>query len=371
MRDSNVGASPRVLRPALGWSPITTYAVQMGLTALIPFAFGWSILRGAFARTAEIQELAAWLGTEERARSTLRGALADTLGDPSLELVFWMSDRGAFVDADGRQLAPPVVGPRRGVSEVELAGQRVGAITYDPEAIGDRHLVRTAGQVVALAVDRERLTAELLANQAALHESRRRIVDAADRERRRVERNLHDGAQQHMTAVVMSLRMIEERLEGTDRAACVLVGAAAGELERAMRELRELARGLHPALLTDVGLSGALESLAERSPIPVHLWARLDGGLTEAVGVGAYYVVAEALANAARHSNATEVDVRAVVDDGVLGVEVVDDGGGGASPGRGSGLEGLADRVDSLGGRLRITSPAGTWTTIVAELPCG
>jgi signal transduction histidine kinase len=366
-----VPLSAILVAPALDWSPVTEYVVQLSLAALIPVAFGWSIMRGGFARTAEVEELGAWLGVEERARATLRKALADTLGDPSLGLVFWVPDRSGYVDAEGRPAETPVADAHRSVSEIELAGKRVGAITFDPDAIGDPELVRTAGRVVAMAVDRERLTAELLANQEALRQSRQRIVEAGDRERRRVERNLHDGAQQRMMTVAMELRMIEAHLDGNDPETRSLVAEAVSDLEAAMRELRELARGLHPTLLADVGLDGALESLAERSAIPVRLSVRLHAGLPDPTMVGAYYVVAEALTNATRHSRASEVDVSAVVRDGRLRVEVIDDGVGGAVAAPGSGLEGLVDRIDSLGGHLSITSPAGAGTTIVAELPCG
>ncbi len=358
-----------VFAPAFDWSQITSYVIQLTVAALIPIAFGWSLMRGGFARTAEVEELGAWFGIEEHARPSLERALADTLGDPSLRLAFWVPDRGEYIDADGRPLATPVAEDNRGVSHIDLAGERVGAITYDVEAIGDRELVRAAGRVVAMAVDRERLTAQLRADHAALLRSRQRIVEAADRERRRVERNLHDGAQQQMLAVAMSLRMLETRMEGADPASRTMVTAAASELESAIRELRELARGLHPTLLGEVGLSGALESLAERSPIPVRLAVRLDGGISESTGVAAYYVVAEALTNAARHSNAERIDVRADRADSRLRIEVTDNGIGGATVAPGSGLEGLVDRVDSIGGRIWITSSAGC-TSVLAELPC-
>jgi signal transduction histidine kinase len=356
--------------PTFGWSIITTYVIQLVVAGLIPVAFGWSIMRGGFARTAEVEELGAWLGVEEHSRPTLERALADTLGDPSLRLAFWVPDRAEYVDADGRTLATAVAGGGRGMSQVDLAGERVGAIIYDVDAIGDRELVRTAGRVVATALDRERLTAQLRANHEALLRSRQRIVEAADRERRRVERNLHDGAQQQMLAVVMSLHMIETRMDGTQPTTKAMVTAAASDLESAIRELRELARGLHPTLLNEVGLSGALESLAERSPIPVRLAVGLNDGISEPTGVAAYYVVAEALTNAARYSSADRIDVRASQVDGRLRIEVTDDGIGGASPAPGSGLEGLVDRVDSLGGRIWITSSAGAGTTVLAELPC-
>jgi signal transduction histidine kinase len=183
-----------------------------------------------------------------------------------------------------------------------------------------------------------------------------------------VERNLHDGAQQQLMSVALQLRLAQVRLDSGEPPAGAL-DAAARDLEHAMHELRELARGLHPSLLTDVGLGGALESLAERSPIPVQLLAPA-GELPGTTAVGAYYVVAEALTNAARHSRATQVDVRVEVRGSVLVVEVADDGVGGAVPASGSGLEGLFDRVDSLGGRLRVVSPAGVGTRVIAELPC-
>jgi signal transduction histidine kinase len=224
---------------------------------------------------------------------------------------------------------------------------------------------------VALGVDRERLTAHLRANHEALLRSRQRIVEAADKERRRVERNLHDGAQQQMLGVAMSLRVIETRMSGVDPSTRAMVTAAATELEGAIRELRELARGLHPTLLADVGLDGALESLAERSPIPVRLNVALGNGIAETTGVAAYYVVAEALTNAARHSKAERVEVRVDRVSDQLRIEVTDNGVGGASVAPGSGLEGLVDRVDSLGGRIWITSSAGAGTSVLAELPCG
>jgi signal transduction histidine kinase len=363
-----VPLSAVVLAPRLGWSPVELYVMQLTVCGLIPVAFGWSLLRGGFARTAELEELGAWLGDQERGHAALQRALADVLGDPSVDLVFWVPQRASYVDVHGRAVGTSVPDGGRAVSEVELAGTRVGAITYDVSAIDDPDVVRRAGQLVAIAVDRERLTAELLANQEKLRQSRLRIVEAGDRERRRVERNLHDGAQQHLLSVALQLRLAQVRLDGGEPAAGAL-DSAVEDLEHAMHELRELARGLHPSLLTDVGLGGALESLAERSPIPVQLSAPA-GDLPATTAVGAYYVVAEALTNAARHSSATQLDVRAEVHGDLLIVEVADDGVGGAVPASGSGLEGLGDRVDSLGGRLRIVSPAGVGTKVIAELPC-
>jgi len=359
-----------VVGPELGWSGITTFVVQWSLITLVPVAFGLSLLNGGFARTAEVEELGVWLGTDERGRSSLRDALARTLGDPSLALAFWVPDRGGYVDADGRPATLPSAGSGRSAVEIERSGQRVGAISFDSTLIAEPELARAAGRVVAIAVDRERLTAELRANEDALRQSRRRIVEAGDRERRRIERNIHDGAQQRMMSVALTLRMALDRAVSSCPEVSRLVGEAASDLDAAVRELRELAHGVHPALLMDVGLGGALESLAERSPIPVRLAVRVPRDLPEPILVGAYYVVAEALANAAKHSGAGQVVVDASLAGGLLRVEVTDDGSGRARARPGSGLEGLVDRVDSLGGSFRVSSSVGAGTALIAELPC-
>jgi signal transduction histidine kinase len=358
-----------VLAPLFGWSGVTTFLVQWTIVTLVPVAFGLSMLSGGFARTAEVEELGAWLGADERDRPSLRDALARTLGDPSLALAFWVPDRGGYVDADGRPTALPV-GSGRSAVEIERRGLRVGAFTYDSTLVAESELARAAGRVVGMAVDRERLTAELRANEDSLFQSRRRIVEAGDRERRRIERNLHDGAQQRMMSVALTLRVAEDRADASCPEVRRLLVEASSNLDAAVRELRELARGVHPALLMDVGLGGALESLAERSHIPVRLTVDVPGRLPEAILVGAYYVAAEALANAAKHSGAGQVVVDVRMADRILRVTVNDNGLGGAHAHPGSGLEGLVDRVESLGGSLRLSSAIGAGTSLVAELPC-
>jgi len=360
-----------VVGPLLNWTPITTFVVQVVLLALIPVAFGHSILRGGFARTAEINALGAWLGADEEGRPALRDALAFTLGDPSVELALSRPENSHYVDVDGSPIVLPPSTSKRGTVEIELSGRRVGAIGYDSTMIDQPELVRSAGRVVAIALDRDRLIADLRANQEALLESRRRIVEAADRERRRIERNLHDGAQQRLMGLALALRLAEARVGGDDTSVRALMAQASSELDGAMRDLRELARGLHPVLLADAGLGAALEALAERSPIPVTLSVRLHGDVPEPIQVGAYYVVAEALTNAAKHSGAGHVQVCADVVEGSFHVEVRDDGSGGACVQAGSGLEGLIDRVDSLGGHFQLTSPLAGGTQIIAEFPCG
>jgi PAS domain S-box-containing protein len=211
------------------------------------------------------------------------------------------------------------------------------------------------------------LAAQALANaeaRAQLAASRARIVQAGDAERRRLERNLHDGAQQRLVSLSLTLRLAAKR-HGDDP---MLLGAVE-ELSHALEELRELARGIHPAILTEYGLEPALRALADRSPLPVELDVELEDRLPQPVEAAAYYVAAEALTNVAKHAQATAVNVRVSRDDGRAVIEVADDGRGGADA-SGSGLRGLADRVEALAGRLAVTSTAGAGTTLRAEMPC-
>jgi signal transduction histidine kinase len=189
-------------------------------------------------------------------------------------------------------------------------------------------------------------------------------------ERRRLERNLHDGAQQRLVALAIQLRMLERRLDEPGKAKPLLHDAAE-ELEQALAELRELARGLHPAVLADRGLAPALETLAARAPLPVVVEGVPKVRLGEPVEAAVYFVVAESLTNAVKHAGASELQVRMVTAGGELRVEISDDGRGGADPGAGTGLRGLADRVEALGGRLALDSPPGEGTVVCAALPLG
>jgi PAS domain S-box-containing protein len=214
-----------------------------------------------------------------------------------------------------------------------------------------------------------RLNAELHARLEDLAASRARIVTAGDVERRRLERNLHDGAQQRLVALSLTLRLVRARLDSDPDAARAALAGADDELALALAELRELARGLHPAVLTDRGLRAAVETLASRAPVPVEIGEIPDGRLPEPVEAAAYYLIAEALTNVTKYAGASSVRVRVAATDSRVLVEVADDGVGGADPARGSGLRGLADRVEALGGSLEVLSPAGAGTSLRAEIP--
>jgi signal transduction histidine kinase len=199
--------------------------------------------------------------------------------------------------------------------------------------------------------------------------SRQRIVEAGDRERRRVERNLHDGAQQRLATLALSLAMLRDS-DDTDPATAMLIAQALAELKQAIAELRELARGIHPAILTEEGLPAAVESLADRSPLPVRVAADFNARLPEPAEIAAYFVVSESLANIAKYARASRARVELSRSNGILRVEVRDDGVGGADTARGSGLRGLADRISAMRGSFRVENPPGGGTRVLAEIPC-
>ena len=198
--------------------------------------------------------------------------------------------------------------------------------------------------------------------------SRARIVEAGDAARRRIERDLHDGAQQRLVSLALILGRLESRVEPNSAATGELEVARA-ELDAALEELRELARGIHPSILTDRGLEAALSAVVGRATVPIELDIDSCGTLPLAVQTTAYFVILEALTNASKHARSDRIDVRVAVGEGHAMVEVRDDGGGGVDPARGSGLSGLADRVSALGGTLEIESPVGAGTTIRARIP--
>jgi signal transduction histidine kinase len=345
-------------------------AVGTGVLALVPLAFLAALLRARLDRSAAVGDLVIRLGAE-RPRATLRDELARALDDPSLELAFWLHEPATYVDAHGRPVdLPDEWDPARAVTVVEREGVRVAAMIHDRSLCDDPALVHAVGAAAALTLENERLGAELHARLEELHASRARIVQAADAERRRLERNLHDGAQQRLVSLSLGLRLARARIRSDPDEAGRLLDAAADELTEALGELRELARGIHPAILTDRGLPAALEALASRAPVPVEVAETPAERLPPPVEAAAYYVILEAVTNAVKHADASAVRVSVDRRNGLARVDVLDDGVGGVDVGRGSGLRGLADRVEALDGRLHVTSPRGHGTTVVAELPC-
>ena len=333
----------------------TTGALVAALTALIGVAVVWQT-RGA------VGDLVVELDRIEP--GGVRDALARAIGDPTLELALWLPDRGVWTDEGGREITLPR-GPDRAVTPV---GGGLAAMIHDPVLVDQRPLLEAAGSAARLALENEQLQAELRLQLAELRESRARIVRAGDDERRRLERDLHDGAQQRLLGIGMALRLLRTRVDGNEEAAA-LVDEAETEAQSALRELRELARGIHPAILTDQGLDAAVRTLAERAPIPVEVSAPSER-LPPHVETAVYFVVAEALANVAKHARAGRGKVTIVRGAGCVTVEVEDDGVGGARLDGGSGLRGLVDRVGALDGRLLVDDRPGAGTRLRAEIPC-
>jgi signal transduction histidine kinase len=320
------------------------------------------LLRWPWER-AEVTDFVVELG--EARSGTLRDALARALGDPTLELGYWLPASGAYVDAAGHRLELPAAGSDRGATRVERDGQAVAVLLHDPAVLDDPGLVEAVAAAARLAASNARLQAEVRAQVSELQESRRRLVRAGDEERRRLEQRLREGAERRLVALEHVLELVSGN---TSRTRTAEIERARAQLARTLADLRDLAGGLHPRALAEKGLAAALASLARRSPVPVEL-AVLAGPLSAEVEAAAYFVCSEALANAAKYASASRVVVRVTADDRAALVEIVDDGVGGADPAQGSGLRGLADRVEALDGALRLESPPGDGTCLAAELP--
>jgi signal transduction histidine kinase len=371
--------------PLFGGDPLALFVAQATLVGLVPLAFAGALLRGGFAPTSGVQELSARLGADG-GRASLRDACADALGDPSVELALWTGERDGWTDPDGAPLALPDPRSGRGVVPVLAEGRRIGAIVYDATLIADAEPVRETARVIALALDRERLTAELIAGRERLRRSRARIAQTADAERRRIARDLHDGLQGRLVLLALRAGQLAQETGGADRAEAE---ALRREVDGALGALRELVHGVLPAALVERGLGAAAEELADRLPVPTTVRAD-DARFPEAVESAGWFVLAEALANAVKHARATRIEVLVQRTASGLRIEVTDDGLGIAgaaeaaatgtaeaeraspaarAPG-GSGLRGLADRVDVLGGTLAVRGRAGGGTRVVAEVPC-
>jgi signal transduction histidine kinase len=341
--------------------------VAFTLIGIAPILFLVGFLRARLARSA-VADLFVELRAEP-GPADLRDALARALRDPSLELVYWLPEFGTYADLDGGDVDLRRLGSGRAVTAIDQDGSHVAALLHDPALEEEPELLDAATAAAGIAFENARLHAELRARLEELKGSRARIVDAGQMERQRLERNLHDGAQQRLIALSLELGLLEEGLKGDSDATSRLVQARR-EISTSLEELRDVARGIHPAVVSGHGLEVALEQLTARGSVPVRLTLAIGHRLPERLEVAAYYLVSESLANIGKHANATSASVDvARLDDKVV-VEVVDDGVGGADTERGSGLRGLADRVEALGGRLRIWSPSGGGTRVRAEIPC-
>ena len=320
----------------------------------------------ALQRVADfLEDLRAGRAAPEEVEAVLR----QVLSDPWLELLFFLPESGLYVDAHGMPVSDIPDDARERVP-VERGGQPLGLVLHDPASPENPTLLRKVVAAAGLAIEIARLHVALRRQLAEVEASRSRIVAAGNEERRRLERDLHDGAQQRLVSIGLALRHAQHELSTSspERASRTLDGALA-EVALSIDELRELAHGLPPAQL-EAGLGPALRELARRVPVRVEVKApgeRFDRGLETA----AYFIACEAVTNAVKHADATRIVLSAERENGRLVVSVMDDGAGGATPTPGSGLSGLADRVAAHGGSLRIESDRGAGTTLIAELPCG
>jgi signal transduction histidine kinase len=330
-------------------APAVVWATACSL-ALVPLAFRAGLLRSRLARGG-LAELLRGIGT--MTAGDMQQALRRALGDSHLVLA-----------VEG---APSGAGPDRVITPVKRGGHQVAAIVHDAALEDDPELLEAAAAATAVALENRQLLSEAEQRLKELRESRERVITAGDVERRRLERNLHDGAQQRLVAISMQLRLLQLQL-GDDPSAAELLDRASSELAESLSELRELARGLHPAVL-EYGLPSALEALANRSAVPTAVTCDLPQRLPQPVELAAYFVAAEALTNVAKYAQASEATVRAWASDGCAKIEITDDGVGGANATLGSGLRGLADRVEALDGTLAVESQAGVGTIITAEIP--
>jgi signal transduction histidine kinase len=342
---------------------LATFAVA----GLAPLAFLAGLLDARLAK-AGVGELLVQL--QANPAPDLQELLARALRDPTLTLIYWLPQYGSWADQDGNSAALPGPDSGRQVTLVKQKDEPIAALVYDATLGDEPELVAAVSAAAGIALENGRLQAELRARLQELQGSRSRVVEAEQHERQRLERNLHDGAQQRLVALALELGLLAEQTN-RDPATQDRLKRARGEVALSLDELRDVARGIHPAVVSGHGLAVALESLAAGAPLDVRL--RTDGlpRLPEHLEVAAYYVVSESLTNTAKHAQASQVSVEARVADKNLIVEVVDDGIGGADSERGSGLRGLADRVEALNGRLQIWSAAGKGTRVRAELPCG
>ncbi|MCY7303495.1 MAG: histidine kinase [Thermoleophilia bacterium] len=338
--------------------------VDQATQILIPIGFfiglAWSRLRRTRASTLVVE-------LRKGGAETLRDRLARALGDPTLKVAYWLDESGGYVDEAGHPLELPPPGDRA-VTTVLAAGAPVAALVHDPALLDEPDLIESVCATVGLVLENEQLAAEVREQLAEVRASRARIVAAADDERRRLERDLHDGAQQRLVGLSLKLRLAHA---GTDPATTAALTRAQDDVEEALSELREFARGVHPSVLREDGLDAAVEALARRASVPVDVSGSVGMRLSDGVELAAYFFVSEALTNVSKHAEATRATVALGRDAAALMITVEDDGVGGADRSRGSGLAGLADRLAALDGTMVVEPVVPRGTRLVARIPCG
>jgi signal transduction histidine kinase len=359
-----VTASVRLSLPGVAAATATLHGYQAMLCVLsIGLLIG--LLRAPWERS-DVTDLVVELG---RTRSgSLRDALARTLGDPSLELGFWLSDAGSYVDIDGRPLLLPHAGAPRSATRIDRDGQPLAVLVHDPAVLSDPGLVDAVASAAKLAAANIRLRADVQGRVSELADSRRRLIAAGDAERLRLERRLREGAQRRLAQLAGTLNDARQAAASSETIA--RISQADAQLARAQDELRSLARGIHSRELSERGLQAALTEIAADFPISVTVSVSI-GRLPASAESCAYFVCSEALANVAKYASASHVRISVNDLSGAVTVEIDDDGVGGADPEGGTGLRGLADRLDALGGTFTVVSPVGGGTRLIATIPCG
>jgi signal transduction histidine kinase len=345
----------------------TIRRITFGIIGIAPVAFVIGLLDARLARAA-VGDLVVELRADP-APADLPDAFARALRDPSLTLAYWVPQFESWTDLDGRPVELPKPESGRATTFIDRDGAHVAALLHDRSLDDERELLDAVSAVAGIALENGRLQAELRAGLEELRGSRGRVIEAGQKERQRLERNLHDGAQQRLIALSLELHRLEARL-GPNPDAKAGLDRARREIALSLEELRGVAHGIHPAVVSGHGLAVALESLAAHAPVPVRLTVEIEDRVHERLEVAAYYVVCESLANIGKHAHATSASVEVARRNGEIVVEVVDDGVGGADSERGTGLRGLADRVEALDGRLRVWTPRGGGTRVRAEMPC-
>ena len=343
---------------------VPAFWVANALRALVPITMLIGILRQRGARAA-VADVIANVGSST-SPSQLEAALGEALRDPSLRVLAWSEDRSAYVDGHGDPAEVPSAGASTTATPVPGPDGPLALLVHDRALSEDPALLAAGVAVVRLVMDNGRLNRELGRQLEEVRASRARIVESGDAERRRIERDLHDGVQQRLLALALSLRRAST--QGDDPAVADALRRGADEALGVVTDVRELAQGIHPAALAEAGLAAALQSLAARSPVPVELDIDVDGAGDPMATATAYFVASEALANVVKHAGASSASIRAQQRDGVIHIAVEDDGRGGADP-DGAGLRGLEDRLAAIGGTLLVSDRANGGTVVSAGIP--